>query len=292
MTPPLCSGFYFLFFCLPLWADVPNVVVTFKPLHSLVAGVMEGIGVPELLLKDSLSPHHSFFKPSQIKKLSSADVIVWIGPSYETSLQTALNSLEKKQKIQLDKIETKEGFLQPRFIHYHHDVGIDGHFWLDPLYAKEIVHILAQTLAKLDHDHASLYYANEEKLLAKLDQLHQDIQTKLDSIKNQPYMIEHDGLQYIDHRYGTKCVEVVHINPDSSFKAAHFTELRNRLLSGEIKAFFFESMINSKIAKTLTEGTSVKVGTLDYLGVDIPEGLDAYFTILRRLVYEMVQCLR
>lgn len=234
----MLTFFYFLFLCLPLWAEVPKIVVIPKHLHSLVTGVMEGIGVLELLLKDSLSPHYSFFKPSQIKKLSSADAIVWIAPSYETSLQTVLNSLEKKQKIQLDKTETKEGFLQPRFIHYRHDIGIDGHFWLDPLYAKEIVHIPAQTLAKLDHDYASLYYANEKKLLTRIDQLHQDIQTKLDYIKNQPYMVEHDGLQCIDHRYGTKCVEVVHINPDSSFKASHFTKLRERLLSVEIKAFF------------------------------------------------------
>ncbi|MHA1524748.1 MAG: hypothetical protein ACTSY1_10125, partial [Alphaproteobacteria bacterium] len=40
------------------WAQVqfPNVVVSIKPIHSLVAGVMEGVGRPKLLVA-ATSPH-------------------------------------------------------------------------------------------------------------------------------------------------------------------------------------------------------------------------------------------
>ena len=35
----------------------PRVVVSLAPLHSLVAGIMEGVGTPELLVRGGASPH-------------------------------------------------------------------------------------------------------------------------------------------------------------------------------------------------------------------------------------------
>ena len=37
-------------------ADI-NVVASVKPLHSLVSGVMKGVGKPDLIVKGSASPH-------------------------------------------------------------------------------------------------------------------------------------------------------------------------------------------------------------------------------------------
>ena len=39
-----------------------DVVVSIKPIHALVAGVMQGVGTPHLLLNDQQSPHHFAFK--------------------------------------------------------------------------------------------------------------------------------------------------------------------------------------------------------------------------------------
>ena len=57
----------------------PNVVATIKPLHSLVAGVMEGVGTPELLIEGAASPHGFSLRPSDAGKLESADLVFWIG---------------------------------------------------------------------------------------------------------------------------------------------------------------------------------------------------------------------
>jgi zinc transport system substrate-binding protein len=43
-----------------VWAHqhaAPQVVVSIKPIHSLVAAVMEGVGQPQLLIKGAGSPH-------------------------------------------------------------------------------------------------------------------------------------------------------------------------------------------------------------------------------------------
>ena len=57
----------------------PKVVATLKPVHSLLAGLMQGVAEPQLLLGDSQSPHSTSLKPSQIRMLNEADLIVWVG---------------------------------------------------------------------------------------------------------------------------------------------------------------------------------------------------------------------
>ena len=74
-------------------APAPNVLVSIKPLHSIVAAVMEGAGAPELLLTGAASPHSYALKPSDARKIARADVIFWTGPVLETFLETPLANL-------------------------------------------------------------------------------------------------------------------------------------------------------------------------------------------------------
>jgi len=64
----------------------PNVVVSIKPIHSLTAGVMKGVGEPELLLDGATSPHDFNLKPSQAQSIQDADTIIWIGEGLESFL--------------------------------------------------------------------------------------------------------------------------------------------------------------------------------------------------------------
>jgi zinc transport system substrate-binding protein len=49
----------------PGYADTPpSVVVSIKPIHSLVVGVMQGVATPSLLVTGAGSPHTYSLKPS------------------------------------------------------------------------------------------------------------------------------------------------------------------------------------------------------------------------------------
>ena len=53
----------------------PKVVASIKPIHSLVATVMLGIGEPDLIIKGAGSPHTYALKPSQAAALENADLV-------------------------------------------------------------------------------------------------------------------------------------------------------------------------------------------------------------------------
>lgn len=77
----------------------PKVVTSILPVHSLVAGVMKGVGEPTLLVRGSASPHNYALRPSEARALERADVIFWIGEDLETFLTKPLASLGKKARI-------------------------------------------------------------------------------------------------------------------------------------------------------------------------------------------------
>jgi zinc transport system substrate-binding protein len=70
-----------------------DVVASIKPVHSLVAGVMAGIGEPVLLVKGASSPHGYSLRPSDARALDEAQVVFWIGENLETYLTKPLQAL-------------------------------------------------------------------------------------------------------------------------------------------------------------------------------------------------------
>ncbi|WP_298909079.1 zinc ABC transporter substrate-binding protein [uncultured Aliiroseovarius sp.] len=73
-----------------LMAETPKVVTDFAPIHSLAAQVMDGVGEPELLLPQGADPHGFQMRPSQMRSLSDADLLIWVGPALTPWLERAV----------------------------------------------------------------------------------------------------------------------------------------------------------------------------------------------------------
>jgi zinc transport system substrate-binding protein len=70
-----------------------DVVASIKPVHSLVASVMQGIGEPVLLVKGTGSEHSYSLRPSAARALEQAEVVFWVGETMETFLLKPLQAL-------------------------------------------------------------------------------------------------------------------------------------------------------------------------------------------------------
>ena len=99
-------------------ADVPSVSVDIAPLHSLVASVMNGVGVPNLIIPSGSSPHDHQLRPSEAKAMQDANIVFWMGeeltPWMENAVKTlssnaSINTLLENDKTSL--LEFREGAL-------------------------------------------------------------------------------------------------------------------------------------------------------------------------------------
>ena len=174
-----------LIFTSPLRAEV-KVVTTIKPLHSLIANVMDGVGEPSLIIEGSTSPHSFTLKPSHAKLLEEADIIFWVGEGIETFMERPLESIVKNAEVvefmeieSINKLKFREeSIFEDHDDHDDHDGHeghnhgeFDAHIWLDPSNAKEMVHEIAHELGDLDPANKDKYEANAKATIIALDQL-------------------------------------------------------------------------------------------------------------------------
>ena len=116
-------------------ADI-KVVASIKPVHSLVSGVMAGVGMPSLIIDGAGSPHTYSLKPSQAKQLQDAKLVFWMGDELETFLVGPIENIAQSATTiklidahDLKKIKFREGGMFDDHGHDDHDDhgDHDGH---------------------------------------------------------------------------------------------------------------------------------------------------------------------
>jgi len=290
-------------------SEPPKVIVSIAPIHSLVTGVMKGIGTPELLIKGGLSPHNTSLRPSQMRSLSQAEVIFWLGEEAESFLEHPLESTSNNQHIikilSLPKLlllplrkggiwETHDHAIPHDHDHEHTTLrpeNIDSHIWLDPFNAKIIAQAVADILSEIDTERANQYQENAKQLIFRLENLHLEIGDVAVAAINKPYIVFHDAYQYFEQRYHLKAAGSVTLDPDRKPGARRLREIQQKLQDTSTHCIFSEPQFPSSHLKILTGGDQYYSGTLDPIGINIPPGSDMYFILMRRLVSDFVSCL-
>ena len=77
-----------------LHAEELKVVSTVKPLTMIVQELTQGVTSTETLLPAGASPHDYALRPSDVRKLNEADLVVWVGPELERFLTKVLDDKE------------------------------------------------------------------------------------------------------------------------------------------------------------------------------------------------------
>lgn len=311
---------YFLLFILlgislNAGAVVPNVVVTIKPIHSLVVGVMAGVKTPALLMSGERSPHTQPLAPNEVRQINAAQVIIWIGPPYETPLRRVIESAKNCQHVitlfnkpGMKLYPVRQGGLWGSHDHshdaceksehdadHHHDHDTsspDGHLWLDPHNAKVIVKVVTKKLSAIDPQHKAIYMANSQKVIKRLEDLDQELKALLTPVKNKPYVVYHDGTQYFDRRFKTKGMGVLIGDGYYGINAQHFLQILEYIRVQKVKCVFTEPQFPTDKIHSLMDKTGTRIETLDYLGVGLEPDEDAYFLMMRQLAGAFLKGLR
>jgi zinc transport system substrate-binding protein len=280
-------------------AEAPKVVASFKPMHSLVAAVMQGVGAPYLMVKGAASPHTFSMTPSDAAELQNADAVFWVGPGMETFLAKSLNALSTKAIItQLDQVPglTKLPMREGGAFDAHdqegaaHDV-FDEHIWLNPQNAKAMVREIEKTLSAKDPENAAAYKANADRTAAALDALQTELAASLTPVKGRPFITFHDAFQYFEKRFGLEASGSITVNPDAAPGAERVAELRAKVKELGAVCVFSEPNFEPKIIDVVIEGSNVKVGTLDPEASTLAEGPELYFQSMREIAAAMRKCL-
>lgn len=299
-------------------ATVPQVVATIKPVHSLVAMVMQGVAEPKLLLATGASPHTYSLKPSDAQTLQQADVIFWVGEGLETFLDKPLKALPRNARVialadapgvTLLPYRSSGGWeahnhgsaaTSPPDAHdethphddEHDPHTIDMHIWLDPANAQAMIRAVAAALSEADPSHATIYNVNAESALLRLQALDATLRQRLQPLAAKPYVVFHDAYQYLEHRYGLTPVGSITVDPDRQPSAQRVATIRQSITERGAVCVFSEPQFSPKLIPTLIEGTKTRMGILDADGgIGVSPGADAYPTLMLNLADALRGCL-
>lgn len=306
----------------------PSVVTSIKPVHSLVAAVMEGIGDPHLLIDGFASPHGYALKPSQAILLQGADVVFWIGDKMETSLKKPMTTIAA-DALRVDLIDTAGLRLLPlrtsdgfgkhdhdasatdpdHHDHEHHgesdpdhadetaheehhgEDAIDAHIWLDPENARVMVREITIRLSEADPDNADLYKTNAAEIDRRLTELTHRISKRLEPVKQTRFIVFHDAYHYFEDRFGVQAEGTILLNPEVPASAEQIASTRERIHAAGVSCVFSEPQFDSKLVDVVLEGSSARMTVLDPLGSTLTSGSELYFELLDQTADAMADCL-
>jgi zinc transport system substrate-binding protein len=286
-------------------ADPPRVVASIPPLHSLASAVMQDVAPVALLLPAGHSPHDGGLAPSVVRGLSSADLLLWSGPTLETGLARAVTQLPAGRVItltessQLRLLPQRAAGLSGGHQHAHghdgHDTqpggAVDPHLWLSSHNAGAIVELLAARLIQLDPNNESRYRANAEKTLQRIGDTHRGMEQSLAPVRDIPYLVFHDAYQYFEVEYGLRASGSVTLNPGRTPGARRLEGLRALARDQGIRCLFAEPQFEPRAVAVVVEDSGVQTGVLDPLGTRQEPGPSLWFEVMQGLAAALLECL-
>jgi zinc transport system substrate-binding protein len=278
----------------------PEVVVTLAPVHSLVSGVMAGVDMPSLLIESGASPHVRVLRPSEARLLSEADIVFRVGGGLEAFLERPLRALGDGTRV-VTLAEADGVTPHPlRAGGIWADAGAadeDGHgpynphIWLDLGNAEAIVRVAARALGRLDPGNATRYDENARSLLARLAALDAALARHLAPVADVPFVVFHDAFPGFAARYGLAAVGALAVSPERPPGAKRLAEVHAHIGAAGVRCIFAEPQFRPALAETVVAGTGARLGLIDPLGIGIPPGPKAYFTLMRALARDLRACL-
>jgi len=289
-----------------------NVVASIKPLGFIAAAIADGVTPVDVLLPDGASEHDYSLRPSDIKRIKNADLVVWIGPEMEAFMTKPAAELPASKNLEIAEMQAVKPLLlkggedddedhdaaahqgeeaHDEAGHQHHHGEFNMHLWLSPQISRLAAVAIHSKLLEL-------MPASKAKLDANLQQFENDlavtdkhISAQLAPVSNKGYFVFHDAYTYFEKHYGLSPSGHFTVNPEIQPGAQRLHQIRTQLVEQKAVCVFAEPQFRPAVIDAVARGTQVRKGTLDPLGTNISLSQDSYVKFLSQLSGQYASCL-
>lgn len=297
----------FLWICLstiatPAFAEKkPEILSTILPIHLIAEEIAGEHASSKLLIPSTQNLHHYKLKPSTLRTLNKADLIIRVSPNLERFLNKNLEGKNVLTWISLKNIDT----LPVRANNTHgndhehdkHDhktdssdmTKFDSHLWFNPDNARLLIDQIVLKLSKLDSAHAKDYANNAQRLKNDIKQTEDQIIENLGN-KTLSYAVFHDAWQYFQDYFGVTSPQTLKIQEGIPPSAKQVGELRKHLDEEKIACLVASPQSNQSLLKALVEGKPTQIMILDPKGAQLPDNLKGYTGLLAYTAQQLQSC--
>ena len=280
--------------------STPQVVVSIKPIHSIVAFLMEGIASPELLLQSNNSAHTFHLKPSQIRMIDTADLVISIGDEFEIGLRKALKNLDESNRFEIislgslnvHKYRAEKIYEKVQQEDSQEDLTADMHLWLDLDNMKKIAQHINGLLIDINPANQDKYNMNLASLNSKLDILDIEIEKQMLPFSSDLYATYSDTIQYFEKKYNLGRPVIVTPYHGARLSINRTLASKNTINDLSISCLIYGTEVRKSQISVLSEGLKIKAHKIDILGQEFDEGPNHYFNLMKKISNQVASCLK
>ncbi|WP_112102885.1 zinc ABC transporter substrate-binding protein ZnuA [Haemophilus influenzae] len=300
----------------PMMANA-DVLASVKPLGFIVSSIAEGVTGTQILVPAGASPHDYNLKLSDIQKVKSADLVVWVGEDVDSFLDKPISQIERKKVITIaDLADVKPLLIQAHHEHFHEDGDHDHdhkhehehdhehhdhdhheglttnwHVWYSPAISKIVAQKVADKLTAQFPDKKDLIAKNLSDFNRTLAEQSEKITAQLANVKDKGFYVFHDAYGYFNDAYGLKQTGYFTINPLVAPGAKTLAHIKEEIDEHKVNCLFAEPQFTPKVIESLAKNTKVNVGQLDPIGDKVTLGKNSYVTFLQSTADSYMECL-
>ena len=273
-----------------------EVLTTLKPIGFIAAAITRDVTEPQVLLPAGASPHDFALRPSDLRRLDAADLVIWVGPELESFLvkplagKPNLLTLLTLPGLPVHHYAEGEGHDHDDHDGHHHHGNLDPHIWLGPDLAAPIARAIAARLVELDPANADRYRGNLahfEQALAAKDTL---IRERMKPVQQKGYFVFHDAYGYWERHYGMQSRGHFTVSPDRRPGAKTLVTIRQALEAHQAQCVFAEPQFRPDVIESVARNTGAKVLLLDESGGNYPMGPEAYLAWMEGMANAFEAC--
>ncbi|MBU9834348.1 MULTISPECIES: zinc ABC transporter substrate-binding protein ZnuA [Rahnella] len=280
------------------------VLASVRPLGFIASAIADGVMPTQVLLPDGASPHDFALRPSDIQRMRSADLVVWVGPEMEAFMTKSAAQLPPIRQVAIATLPAVKPLLMKGSDDDEHDEAHEHeadehrhgeynmHVWLSPEIAREAAIEIHNKLAELVPQKKQQLDVNLARFEDGLTKTDKNIGTMLQPVQGKGYFVFHDAYGYFEKHFGLSPRGHFTINPEIQPGAQRLHLIRTQLVEQKATCVFAEPQFRPAVITAVAQGTKVRMGTLDPLGSSIALGADSYVNFLSQLANQYLSCLK
>ncbi len=278
------------------------VLASVRPLGFIAAAIADGVMPTEVLLPDGASPHDFALRPSDIQRMRTADLVVWVGPEMEAFMTKSVAQLPPNRQVEIAALPAVKPMLikgsdDDEHDHDHDDADhhhgeYNMHVWLSPEIARETAIVIHNKLVQLVPQKKQQLDANLSHFEESLTKADKNLGSILQPVQGKGYFVFHDAYGYFEKHFGLSPLGHFTINPEIQPGAQRLHLIRTQLVEQKATCVFAEPQFRPAVITAVAQGTKVRMGTLDPLGSGIELDADSYVNFLSQLANQYLSCLK
>ena len=256
-----------------------KVITTLFPLYDFARTIGQEQVEVSLLLPPGVEAHSFEPTPSDIVKISGADLFIYTGKFMEPWVDAVLKGVANpKLKVvdasvgiplltaaseahghepALEPAETAaRGESQENGRRHSGHLDVDPHLWLDLGNAARMVDTIAAGFIAVDPAHRDLYARNAEEYQKKLAALDARFRNELSRCAKREFIQGgHFTFGYLAKRYNLTYIAALGFTPDSQPSPRQLIALSKQVREHGLNCIYYEELMEPRVAETLARET-------------------------------------